>query len=90
MTGIPAEQGEAMNKVTRSHRLLAGAVALAAFAAIALAQSGARAEIAKPFWTDGDSSDASGRPDSFADLAEKVSPAVVNIKVERKTSLKGG
>jgi serine protease Do len=49
-----------------------------------------QAEIAKPFWTDGEPGDASGRPDSFADLAEKVSPAVVNIKVERKQSLKGG
>ena len=78
-----------MNKVYRGHKLLVGAFALAVFGAVALG-SAARAEISKPFWTEGDSADASGRPDSFADLAEKVSPAVVNIKVERKTSMKGG
>jgi len=78
-----------MNKVSRTHKLLAGAVALA-FAAVALAGAPARAEISKPFWTEGEPGDASSRPDSFADLAEKVSPAVVNIKVERKTTLKGG
>ena len=44
----------------------------------------------KPFWTEGEAGDASARPDSFADLAEKVSPAVVNIKVERKQTLRGG
>jgi serine protease Do len=79
-----------MNKGSGSHKLLAGAVALAAIAAVALAEAPARAEVPKPFWTEGDATDASSRPDSFADLAEKVSPAVVNIKVERKTSMKGG
>ncbi|HXX49392.1 MAG TPA: DegQ family serine endoprotease [Myxococcota bacterium] len=78
-----------MNKVYRGHKLFVGAFALAVVGAVALG-SAARAEISKPFWTEGDSADASGRPDSFADLAEKVSPAVVNIKVERKTSMKGG
>jgi len=79
-----------VHKAYRGHGFLAGAAALAVFAAVALGGSSAGAEIGKPFWTEGDSADASGRPDSFADLAEKVSPAVVNIKVERKTSLKGG
>ena len=50
----------------------------------------ARAELSKPFWTEGEPGDASARPDSLADLAENVSPAVVNIKVERKQTLRGG
>jgi serine protease Do len=77
----------------RSRAMWAGACATAALALFALAAPlpfAARAEVPKPFWTEGESGDASARPDSFADLAEKVSPAVVNIKVERKTSLKGG
>jgi serine protease Do len=64
--------------------------ALALFlAATAFAAIPARAEISKPFWTEGEAGDASARPDSFADLAERVSPAVVNIKVERKQTLRG-
>ena len=35
------------------------------------------------FWTEGDSAPAPGRPDSFADLAERLSSAVVFIKVDR-------
>ena len=42
----------------------------------------ASAELSKPFWTEGELGDASARPDSLADLAEKVSPAVVNIRTE--------
>ena len=38
------------------------------------------------FWTDGQPGPALGRPDSVADLAEALSPAVVNIKTERKSS----
>jgi serine protease Do len=36
-----------------------------------------------PFWTEGDSAPAPGRPDSFADLADRLSAAVVFIEVER-------
>jgi serine protease Do len=36
------------------------------------------------FWTEGPSGQAGGRPDSVADLAEALSPAVVNIQTERK------
>jgi len=71
--------------------------AMRAFAACALALGfaaaaplEARADLGKPFWTEGEAGDASARPDSFADLAEKVSGAVVNIKVERKQTLRGG
>ena len=66
-----------------------GALALCVAAATPLAQS-ARAELSKPFWTEGEPGDASARPDSLADLAEIVSPAVVNIKVERKQTLRSG
>jgi serine protease Do len=50
----------------------------------------ASAELQKPFWTEGEPGDASARPDSLADLAENVSPSVVNIKVDRKQTLRGG
>ena len=66
-----------------------GALALCVAAATPLAPS-ARAELSKPFWTEGEPGDASARPDSLADLAEIVSPAVVNIKVERKQTLRSG
>jgi serine protease Do len=66
-----------------------GTLSLGLAAAPPLAQV-ARAELSKPFWTEGELGDASARPDSLADLAEKVSPAVVNIKVERKQTLRGG
>ena len=83
-----------MTTTPRNRRLFAGACASAALALFALAvaplPTTARAEVPKPFWTEGEAGDASARPDSFADLAEKVSPAVVNIKVERKQTMKGG
>ncbi len=79
-----------MFKASRHYVLLGSAVALLALAGVLPGMRSASAGIAKPFWTEGDPGDASGRPDSFADLADKVSPAVVNIKVERKTSMKGG
>ncbi len=42
------------------------------------------------FWTDGEKGSAGGRPDSFADLAEKLSPSVVNIQVERAAETRSG
>ena len=42
------------------------------------------------FWTDGESGPVGARPDSFADLAEKLSPSVVNIQVERSAETRGG
>ena len=41
---------------------------------------------AEPFWQAGEPGPAGGRPDSVADLAEALSPAVVNIQTERKAS----
>ncbi len=41
------------------------------------------------FWTEGTSGPALGRPDSVADLAEALSPAVVNIQTERKSQFRG-
>jgi len=69
--------------------LVISALAVCVAAAPPLAAS-ARADLGKPFWTEGEAGDASARPDSFADLAENVSPAVVNIKVERKQTVRGG
>ncbi|HTO06951.1 MAG TPA: DegQ family serine endoprotease [Myxococcota bacterium] len=77
-----------MSKASR--HLVSLCSALLLLAGIAAPLQRASAEVPKPFWTEGEPGDASGRPDSFADLAEKVSPAVVNIKVERKQSMKGG
>ena len=42
------------------------------------------------FWTEGESGTIEGRPDSFADLAEKLSPSVVNIQVERMAEARSG
>jgi serine protease Do len=42
------------------------------------------------FWIEGSLGPTSGPPPSFADLAEKLSPAVVNIQTERKSSSKMG
>jgi serine protease Do len=42
------------------------------------------------FWTEGEEGPAGGRPDSFADLAEKLSPSVVNIQVERTAESRSG
>jgi serine protease Do len=36
------------------------------------------------FWAEGEAGPTPGRPDSLADLAERLSPAVVNIQTERK------
>jgi len=43
-----------VHKAYRGHGFLAGAAALAVFAAVALGGSSAGAEIGKPFWTEGD------------------------------------
>jgi serine protease Do len=40
--------------------------------------------LAKPWWSEAESARAPGGPESFADLAERLSPAVVNIKVKKK------
>lgn len=42
------------------------------------------------FWTEGDKEPARPRPESFADLAEALSPSVVNIQVERTTEARSG
>jgi len=42
------------------------------------------------FWNEGAKGDPGGRPDSFADLAEQLSPSVVNIQVERTAESSGG
>ncbi len=78
-----------MPRISVLRRLALGAVALGALA-VPLYASNVRADLGKPFWTEGEPGDASARPDSFADLAENVSPAVVNIKVERKQTMRGG
>ncbi|MCP4003217.1 MAG: DegQ family serine endoprotease [bacterium] len=52
---------------------------------IRLTENRAHAETGAHFWQDGDGSSASMRPESLADLAEKLSPSVVNIKIERKS-----
>jgi serine protease Do len=49
----------------------------------------AAASAAKPFWLEGDSEPIASRPDSFADLAEGLSPAVLNIQTERNESRLG-
>ncbi|MEE9281626.1 MAG: Do family serine endopeptidase [Myxococcota bacterium] len=41
------------------------------------------------FWTDGAPGETLGRPDSVADLAQALSPAVVNIQTERKSHFRG-
>ncbi len=50
---------------------------------VSIGDSRAVAETDRVFWKEGKAGPASGRPDSFADLAEALSPAVVNIKTER-------
>jgi serine protease Do len=42
------------------------------------------------FWTEGEQGAVEGRPDSFADLAEELSPSVVNIQVERTAEPRTG
>ena len=44
----------------------------------------------KAFWSEGAGPTSSGRPDSFADLAEHFSPAVVNIQTERTSGSRIG
>jgi serine protease Do len=78
-----------MLRLSALRRLAIGALALGALS-VPLYASNVQADLGKPFWTEGEAGDASARPDSFADLAENVSPAVVNIKVERKQTLRGG
>jgi len=42
------------------------------------------------FWNEGKTGPTGSRPDSFADLAEALSPSVVNVQVERTTESHGG
>jgi serine protease Do len=42
------------------------------------------------FWTEGEQGAVEERPDSFADLAEELSPSVVNIQVERTAEPRTG
>ena len=42
------------------------------------------------FWTEGEKGPSGVRPDSFADLAEQLSPSVVNIQVERSAESRMG
>ena len=42
-----------------------------------------------PFWQEGPDGPTAGRPETFADLAEKLSPTVVNIQTERATTPSG-
>ncbi len=44
------------------------------------------AKTADLFWEEGAPGPTAGRPETFADLAEKLSPTVVNIQTERATS----
>jgi len=77
-----------MRRLSRLRPIVLSALALCLFGAPPFAQT-ARAELGKPFWTEGEPGDASARPDSLADLAENVSAAVVNIKVDRKQTMRG-
>ena len=45
----------------------------------------AEAKAPERFWTEGAEGPPTGRPNSFADLAEELSPAVVNIKTSRSS-----
>ena len=82
-----------MTRRTRSRALLATGLSLllgsAALADLGFAKETATREAAVtqggPFWVEGDSGPTPGRPDSFADLAEKLSAAVVFIEIERPT-----
>ncbi len=82
------------------HAILASACALAA-AVLLLSQTlhidiGLRSNEAvadasgKVFWSEGAGPTTSGPPDSFADLAERFSPAVVNIQTERTAGSRMG
>ncbi len=53
----------------------------------ALARTGADAGV---FWEEGSSGMATGRPDSLAELAAALSPAVVNIQAERRAQPRSG
>jgi serine protease Do len=70
----------------RNSALLATGLALL-IGGTALADRGFAKESASSspqvFWTEGDAAASPGRPDSFADLAERLSAAVVFVKVER-------
>jgi serine protease Do len=63
--------------------------ALLALAAAALPGSPARAAAPDPFWVEAERGPAQERPESFATLAEALSPAVVNIQVRRELDLGG-
>src|SRR5262245_24185397 len=71
--------------MSRSTALLATALTVllgtTGFAALGSAKEAALSSA--PLWTEGDSAPAPGRPDSFADLADRLSAAVVFIEVER-------
>jgi serine protease Do len=69
----------------RNSTLLATGVALLIGGTVLADVGFAKESAATPaiFWTEGDTAPAPGRPDSFADLAERLSAAVVFVKVER-------
>ncbi len=54
---------------------------LAGFTSVALTET---SQASEAFWVEGDSTPAPGRPDSFAELATQVSPAVVFIEVTKR------
>lgn len=56
---------------------------------VRLRDNAAHARSDGAFWTDGETGRATGRPDSIADLAERLSPAVVSIQVERTREAHG-
>ena len=54
-----------------------------------LSENNANARVSgDAFWEEGQPGPTPGRPDSVADLAEALSPAVVNIQTERKSSFR--
>jgi serine protease Do len=50
----------------------------------------AAAKSEAPFWNEGPPGPTAGRPETFAELAEQLSPAVVNIQTERATTPSSG
>jgi len=74
----------------RTSITLAGLLGAALFASytllpveLELRTNTAEARDSRVFWTDGESGQAGARPDSFADMAETLAPAIVNIQIER-------
>ena len=42
------------------------------------------------FWTEGNDGRADGRPESIADLAEGLSPAIVSVQIKRRAGVREG